>query len=72
MLLGFLIRDEEDWLDWKKQLSQVQGKGIVHVLEKEPQPPGGDEEEMNAAAEDGVLSFDEDEEGADDATEVGD
>lgn len=73
MLLGFLIRDEEDWLDWKNRLSQVQGKGIVHILEKEPQPPGGgNEEEMNAAAEEGVLSFDEDEDGADDATEVGD
>ena len=70
MLIGFLIRNEEDWQDWKKRLSEVKGKGIVHIIDKEPK---ADNEERNTDAEDAILSFDEDEdECEDDATEVGD
>lgn len=32
MLLGFLIRNEEDWEDWKKRVEAGQGKPIIHIL----------------------------------------
>jgi cysteine protease ATG4 len=31
MLIGFIIKDKEDWTHWKNGVS-VQGKAIVHVL----------------------------------------
>ncbi|TGJ80774.1 hypothetical protein E0Z10_g7996 [Xylaria hypoxylon] len=31
MLIGFLIRDEEDWRDWRRGVKHVQGKAIIHV-----------------------------------------
>lgn len=68
MLIGFLIRDENDWNDWKQRLSEVKGKGIVHILDKEPKPSVDGERE---GALDEVVTFD-DEEDEDDATEVGD
>ncbi|KAL9020755.1 MAG: hypothetical protein Q9185_002071 [Variospora sp. 1 TL-2023] len=36
MLIGFLIRDRDDWDLWRRSLSQVQGKPVVHVADKEP------------------------------------
>lgn len=33
MLIGFLIRDEEDWESWKRGVKHVQGKAIIHVAE---------------------------------------
>ncbi|KIW00942.1 hypothetical protein, variant [Verruconis gallopava] len=37
MLIGFLIRDEEDYKAWKKNVTDVPGgKTIVHISEKEP------------------------------------
>jgi cysteine protease ATG4 len=36
MLIGFLIKDEEDWEAWKKSVTDVPGgKTIVHISEKE-------------------------------------
>jgi cysteine protease ATG4 len=35
MLLGFLIKDEEDWKKWREGVSQVPGKPIVHVHDRE-------------------------------------
>lgn len=32
MLLGFLIRNEEDWEDWKKRVEAGRGKPIIHIL----------------------------------------
>lgn len=32
MLLGFLIRDEEDWEVWKKYVEAGRGKPIIHIL----------------------------------------
>lgn len=36
MLLGFLIRDEDDWEDWKKSVKHVQGKAVIHVTDADP------------------------------------
>lgn len=40
MLLGFLIKDEDDWKDWKKRVELGQGKTILHIL-SEMQPDCG-------------------------------
>ncbi|OQE18685.1 hypothetical protein PENSTE_c017G07242 [Penicillium steckii] len=33
MLIGFLIRDESDWKDWKQRVQSTPGKPIIHILE---------------------------------------
>lgn len=70
MLMGFLIRDEQDWEDWKKRLSEVRGKKIVNVYPKEPPIPGQTTERKEAVDE--VETFDDEEDEADDKTEKGD
>lgn len=32
MLIGFLIRDEYDWTDWKARIVSVHGKPIVNIV----------------------------------------
>lgn len=36
MLIGFLIRDEEDWEIWKSAVKYVQGKAIITVTDHDP------------------------------------
>ncbi|KAI5857276.1 cysteine protease ATG4 [Durotheca rogersii] len=36
MLIGFLIRDEDDWRDWRRSVKHVQGKAIIHVSDHDP------------------------------------
>jgi len=36
MLLGFLLRDQEDFDAWRKAVGSSEGKPIVHVHEREP------------------------------------
>lgn len=59
MLIGFLIRDEADWAEWRKALGDVKGKQIVHVADTEPNPYDMDDE--RASAVDEVEAFDDDE-----------
>ena len=40
MLLGFLIKDEDDWKDWKKRVELGHGKPILHII-SEMQPDCG-------------------------------
>jgi cysteine protease ATG4 len=68
MLLGFLIRDERDWMDWKERIAEVKGKGIVRVYDKAP--PGDGEVKEREGAVDEVETFD-DTEDEDTPTEVG-
>lgn len=69
MLIGFLIKDEADWDDWKMRVRQVKGKPIVNVWEKEPPVPGETVERESAVDE--VETFDDDDDD-DTPTEVGD
>lgn len=32
MLIGFLIRNEADWKDWKQRVRSAPGKPIIHIL----------------------------------------
>ncbi|KAE8449925.1 Cysteine protease atg4 [Mollisiaceae sp. DMI_Dod_QoI] len=36
MLIAFLVRDENDWKDWRRAVQEVQGKAVIHVADKEP------------------------------------
>jgi cysteine protease ATG4 len=36
MLLGFLVRSREEFESWRKAVSEMPGKGIVHVHDREP------------------------------------
>ncbi|KAF2993239.1 Cysteine protease atg4 [Neopestalotiopsis sp. 37M] len=36
MLIGFLIRSEDDWVDWRRSVKHVQGKSIIHVSDHDP------------------------------------
>ena len=64
MLIGFLIRDEADWEDWKRRIKNVKGKGIVHVYDKEPPHSSlreGEGKEREGAVDE-VQVLDEDDE----------
>lgn len=37
MLIGFLIRDEADWADWKERVRSTPGKPIVQIVATGPQ-----------------------------------
>ncbi|OCK74356.1 autophagy-related protein-like protein 4 [Lepidopterella palustris CBS 459.81] len=56
MLIAFLIRDQADWEEWRRGVSSVQGKAVIHVASSEPVPHQGMEREE---AIDEVESFDE-------------
>ena len=60
MLIGFLVKDENDWEDWKRRLKESKGKAIVNVFEKEPPVPGETRERKEAVDE--VVSFDDEDE----------
>ncbi|KAI0198682.1 cysteine protease atg4 [Astrocystis sublimbata] len=60
MLIGFLIRDEEDWKDWRRSVKHVQGKAIIHVSDHDPVAQMREHPEVMDRVE--PLSDDEDEE----------
>ncbi|KAI0190792.1 hypothetical protein EV127DRAFT_339409 [Xylaria flabelliformis] len=62
MLIGFLIRDEEDWRDWRRSVKHVQGKAIIHVSDHDPVAQMS--EHGNVIDQVETLSDDEDEEEA--------
>ncbi|KMU73274.1 peptidase family C54 [Coccidioides immitis RMSCC 3703] len=35
MLIGFLIKDDDDWKDWKRRLRSVTGNPIIHIFDLE-------------------------------------
>ncbi|PGH16079.1 hypothetical protein AJ80_05294 [Polytolypa hystricis UAMH7299] len=58
MLVGFLIKDEDDWLSWKQSVRSVDGKAIFHIFDHETSPYRfGSERE---AAVDEVEALDDD------------
>lgn len=58
MLIGFLIRDEEDWNTWFTALRHVPGKAIINVADHSRTRQGAANERRSAIDE--VESFDED------------
>ncbi|KAL2219026.1 putative autophagy cysteine endopeptidase Atg4 [Thermoascus aurantiacus ATCC 26904] len=62
MLIGFLIKDEQDWEDWKRRVTSVEGKPIVHISNTELLFGPGQERE---GALDEVEALDDDEDESD-------
>jgi cysteine protease ATG4 len=62
MLIGFLIRSEDDWTEWRRCVKHVQGKAIIHVADRDPRLLGADGLDGRAGAIDEVepLSDDDD------------
>lgn len=63
MLIGFLIRDEDDWKNWKRNVMEVQGKPIIHVSDKESSLHGQGTEREGAVDEVETLDDEETENG---------
>ncbi|KAJ0164911.1 putative cysteine protease atg4 [Colletotrichum tanaceti] len=59
MLVGFLIRDEDDWAEWRRNVKHVQGKAVIHVADHDPVPRGGEGERDGAIDEVETLSDDD-------------
>ena len=58
MLLAFLIRDETDWMKWRHEMSNVPGKPVLHIGDREPV---FQEEGEREGAVDEVETLDDDE-----------
>lgn len=56
MLLGFLIHSKEEFEQWRKAVSEMPGKAIIHVHDTEPKYATGNE---RAGAIDEVETMDE-------------
>ena len=58
MLLGFLIRDREDWKSWRQAIADMEGKPVIHIADAEPVV---NHDEGRESAVDEVEVFDDDE-----------
>lgn len=68
MLLGFLIRNEEDWTNWKAAVEATPPTGtksIIHIYKEEPSLSGDTTEADYERAIAEVQSCDEDDESED-------
>lgn len=63
MLIAFLIRDENDWKEWRRATQEVQGKAVIHVADKDPALHGLGTERDGAIDE--VETFDDEDEDED-------
>ena len=61
MLIAFLIRNEDDWKDWRQRMREVQGKPVLHVGDKEPVFQTEENEREDAINEVEALDEDQDE-----------
>ncbi|EEQ91369.1 Cysteine protease atg4 [Blastomyces dermatitidis] len=75
MLIGFLIRDEDDWDNWKRNVRggavTGNGKAIIHVFDKETSPFGGHGSEREGAVDEveALDEYDDDDDECDDCDE---
>ena len=56
MLLGFLVRSKNEFEAWRKAVSEMPGKAIIHIHETEPKYATGNE---RAGAVDEVETLEE-------------
>lgn len=59
MMIGFLIKDEDDWDSWKDNVKYVQGRPVVNVADHDPSR-GSPVEREEAIDEVETLSDDDD------------
>jgi cysteine protease ATG4 len=62
MLIAFLIRDENDWKEWRRAVREVQGKAVIHVADKDLALHGIGAEREGAIDE--VETFDDEDDDA--------
>ncbi|KAK0610427.1 hypothetical protein B0T17DRAFT_593579 [Bombardia bombarda] len=67
MLIGFLIKDEDDWDMWKSAVKHVQGKAIITVSPNDPERGAG---AGRAGAIDEVETLSDDDDEEDDADTI--
>lgn len=58
MLIGFLIRDQQDWKNWRRRVMEVPGKPIVNVFDGKSSPFADGHEREGAVDE--VETFSDD------------
>lgn len=63
MLIGFLIRNKEDWGLWRRSVSEVPGKPVIHIADKEPVMDGQEAHRQSTVYDVETLDEDEDDEG---------
>ncbi|XP_044715465.1 peptidase family c54 domain-containing protein [Hirsutella rhossiliensis] len=56
MLIGFLIRSEDDWLEWRRCVKHVQGKAVIHVADHNVTTQGSESQREDAINEVETLS----------------
>ena len=61
MLIAFLIKDEQDWKNWRRAISTDSGKPVVHVADEEPSLHGHGA--VRKSAVDDVETLDDEDEG---------
>ncbi|KAF4868468.1 putative cysteine protease ATG4 [Colletotrichum siamense] len=59
MLIGFLIKDDDDWSEWRRNVKHVQGKAVIHVADNDPVAGVGSKERESAIDEVETLSDDD-------------
>ncbi|KAF3796986.1 putative cysteine protease atg4 [Colletotrichum gloeosporioides] len=59
MLIGFLIKDEDDWSEWRRNVKHVQGKAVIHVADNDPVAGVGGKERESAIDEVETISDDD-------------
>ncbi|MBE3046409.1 cysteine protease ATG4 [Candidatus Bathyarchaeota archaeon] len=56
MLIGFLIRSEDEWVQWRRSIKHVQGKTVISVTDRAVSSiapsPGGLVDEVEALSDD--------------------
>ena len=63
MLIGFLIRSRDDWHEWRTSVTEVQGKPVIHVADKEPVIEGQGAERPSAVYDVEILDEDDEDDG---------
>lgn len=59
MLIGFIIRSEKEWEEWRCGINYVQGKAIIHVADHDPMLQNKPEGREGAIDEVELLSDDD-------------
>lgn len=63
MLIGFLIRDIEDWHQWRRSVTEVEGKPVVHIADKEPVMESRDADRQSAIYDVEILDDEDEDDG---------
>lgn len=63
MLIGFLIRSKKDWHEWRRSITEVKGKPVIHVSNREPLLESQGTDYRNAIDDIEILDNEDEEDG---------